>query len=394
MKLYDWQEKLYAQWVAAGRRGLLRAVPGAGKTIAGCEIIKRSNSAKTVVVVPTRALLDQWTHELQAQGVSARVLTYATACRHGHGGEIDLLILDEVHRADGLKFRRVFTNFSFKWLLGMSATPTQMSVTRCGPVISDVWFDRAKVSPFKTHFIDVYMDAEEAQKYADLTDKLHSLYMIRDGRYGSGDSMPPAFDSTGERREWYWNRRQLDLALQFTILQRRDVVYKMKSRIPAALKLIRELKVAGKTRILVVCQRVFQAERLYETLSVELPNDVAMYHSRHPSYDDVLDFKAGKKTVMLSVKALNEGFDVPEIDCAVIVSTTLSPARYVQVLGRVARWLPGKESDVYVLLGKATKDESMRQMSTRPPPIEPGRNPDIVRAELLGFFLAWAGAAI
>lgn len=60
------------------------------------------------------------------------------------------------------------------------------------------------------------------------------------------------------------------------------------------------------------------------------------------------DFEAGKLQVLTSVGVLTEGFDCPPTDCIVLCRPTMSPALYVQMVGRGLRTAEGK-TDCIVL---------------------------------------------
>ena len=57
------------RWFAAGRRGVIKVVTGAGKTILALAIAERLQQTlvpdlRVAIVVPTIVLLDQWREEL------------------------------------------------------------------------------------------------------------------------------------------------------------------------------------------------------------------------------------------------------------------------------------------------------------------------------------------
>jgi superfamily II DNA or RNA helicase len=66
---------------------------------------------------------------------------------------------------------------------------------------------------------------------------------------------------------------------------------------------------------------------------------------REPIYQKLKD---GALTVISSCEALAEGFDVPDIGCAMLCRPTKSRAKYVQQIGRALRIFPGK-TDAIIL---------------------------------------------
>src|SRR5258708_4754881 len=70
--LHNWQRQCVDAWFANGRRGIIKVVTGAGKTILALAIAERLQKQqpelRVVVVVPTIVLLDQWRDELTTRG--------------------------------------------------------------------------------------------------------------------------------------------------------------------------------------------------------------------------------------------------------------------------------------------------------------------------------------
>jgi superfamily II DNA or RNA helicase len=67
-------------------------------------------------------------------------------------------------------------------------------------------------------------------------------------------------------------------------------------------------------------------------------------------------FKTGEISVLVSSQVLDEGFDLPDADVAIIVGGTASARRHVQRIGRVLRPRPGKRAVVYELAVTETKE--------------------------------------
>ncbi len=57
----------------------------------------------------------------------------------------------------------------------------------------------------------------------------------------------------------------------------------------------------------------------------------------------ISDFRSGKIVGLVSVDVVSEGFDVPDVEVAVIATPINSVTRYIQRVGRVLRQAPGKE---------------------------------------------------
>src|SRR5690349_25070743 len=74
-KLYRWQLDALVAWVGCGRRGVIEAVTGSGKTeiaiAAASDALRRGNVV--LVLVPSRVLMEQWRTALCAALPDARI---------------------------------------------------------------------------------------------------------------------------------------------------------------------------------------------------------------------------------------------------------------------------------------------------------------------------------
>lgn len=59
--------------------------------------------------------------------------------------------------------------------------------------------------------------------------------------------------------------------------------------------------------------------------------------------DAIEAFRRGDLECLVSVAVLTTGFDVPDVDCLILLRNTQSPVLYVQIMGRGMRTAPGKD---------------------------------------------------
>jgi superfamily II DNA or RNA helicase len=97
-------------------------------------------------------------------------------------------------------------------------------------------------------------------------------------------------------------------------------------------------------RWLVYCNDV---EHLREVRSEidQLGFDVLEYHSQDSGdHNATLNYFTNRGGVLLAIKCLDEGIDIPLINRALILASSTNPREYVQRRGRVLRRSPGKYS--------------------------------------------------
>lgn len=155
LALHDWQRECLEKWFATGRRGVVKVVTGAGKTILALAIAQELQNRdapdlRVAVVVPTIVLMDQWYDAIVQRsnlpvsvvgrlgggfrddfGDGRRILIAVLASaskklpglsRGGASGSPLLLVVDECHRAGASKMSQVLAS-TRAYTLGLSATP-------------------------------------------------------------------------------------------------------------------------------------------------------------------------------------------------------------------------------------------------------------------------------
>src|SRR5689334_21524928 len=143
-ELYRWQLDALVSWLRCGRRGVIEAVTGSGKTdvaiAAAADALRRGRFV--LVVVPSRVLMEQWQVRLTAALPDARIgrlgdsgkdkpvscdvliatrhsaAAYKPVAPDGAGG---LLIADECHGLGGRTLRRAMLR-QYDERLGLTAT--------------------------------------------------------------------------------------------------------------------------------------------------------------------------------------------------------------------------------------------------------------------------------
>ena len=143
-RLYAWQAEALGAWVLRGRRGVVEAVTGTGKTMVGVAAIveQLQRRGQALVLVPTKELLGQWAAVLRASlprgtlvgqlgdGGAGSLTTHdvvvaiVNTLRSSDARPIrphGLLVADECHRY-GSAFNRLALDSRFDRRLGLSAT--------------------------------------------------------------------------------------------------------------------------------------------------------------------------------------------------------------------------------------------------------------------------------
>ena len=350
-----YQEVALARWLAAGARGVVALPTGAGKTLVAIAAIARLGVA-TLCLVPTRVLLDQWARALAvctAQPIGrlgdgdhavapVTVATYASATSWAPriGGRFGLVIIDEAHHVGAWCPTEVFEMLVAPARLGLSATPPEdMAVLarHVGPVVYALTVEDLRGDGLADHrvvTVPVALDGAERRRYRELR-----------GRFA--------------RRYAAFQRAMPDAAWREFV---RDSSRTMEGR--AALAAWREYRALlaypdGKRaalREILVRHRgsralVFTADNAtaYAIARELLVMPITHEIRRSERTQALAGFRTGECPVLVSSQVLEEGFDVPDADLAIVVGGTGSPRRFVQRIGRVLRPRDGKCALIYEL---------------------------------------------
>lgn len=333
---YAWQKLTYDLWRNNGYRGLIRGVCSSGKTRAGCNCIegyrKDFPNTEIWIVAPTNEILDQWMKEpLIKDYDNVQFITYISAVnrlmkRHAENpyGVPDLLVLDEAHTALAPVAGKVL-QYGVPHILALSGTPNGIEKF-VGGVFQEVDWTSANIAPTKVHYVVFPISDKEDKKYKE---KCESIKKYREEHPYSH----------------MWN----DDTLSLMYLRRRDYVYKMKSRLPIALKLVKQN--LGR-RMMIFFERRKQVQEFAKMLDSE-KIDYCVHINGDEHLDEYID---GLKDIVLCVHKLQSGFSNPSTDVGIIVSTALGNANHIQRVGRIIRPKEGKHADIYVLLADKTND--------------------------------------
>jgi superfamily II DNA or RNA helicase len=406
-ELADWQQRAVESWVTGDGepyRGTLEIFTGGGKTLMALTCMALAAAAtedlRFAVVVPTAALARQWIDSI----VNHSNLSEADVGLLGAGGKRDLsevrvlvcvlntaakqlptmaesnqplmLVVDECHRAGAPSFSKVLdTEATFR--LGLSATPGREEWDEGGELLS---FDDQVVGRRLGQIVYQFnlKDARQIGWLPTFTINHHGLGLFPEERR-EYDAVSRMIDDLAERlqavgveshraREMSQVEGDLgDLARSYVgaTARRKDLLYRAEERSRVASRLVVDSLNAGKRRVLLFHERVAEANTLYDLLTEQVDASVlALEHSQLPEGQRraaLQRFRSGDARVLVSVRSLIEGIDVPDADVGISVASNASVRQRIQAMGRVLRRTfgdgPAKEADMHLLYVADSVDE-------------------------------------
>jgi RNA polymerase primary sigma factor len=403
-ELRAWQSEAFDAWRAAGRRGVVEAVTGTGKTAVG--IVAAADAAarglRTLVLAPGLELLDQWHRKLKDQlprlaigrfGDSAQdslanhdivVSTVQSACkwRMLPQGLRGLLVADEVHRYGAEKFALALKD-SFEERLGLTATyerndngiqqflspyfvPLNRHANGEDEVIANCGYARGLadgiLAPFEVTLVGVHFTPDEQREYDTVNaktnqsrHKLIKLYGCPEEPFGEFmRSVSLLSEGSNGRPEATQEARRF-----LNAFRRRRQILAESQRKPTLLRhLAPEFESAN--GILVFTETKQSAEIAATELN-KIGIAAASYTSaldREERRERLQRFKTGHIRALAAPRVLDEGVDVPEADVGVIIAASHSRRQMIQRMGRIIRPKDdGRSARFFVLYVKGTSED-------------------------------------
>ncbi len=395
VKLHEYQETAIERWQQAGYRGIFEMATGTGKTItslaAATSAYKRKGRLALIIVVPYLHLLEQWKRNCSQFGfdpilcsgehgrwqiavksairdfnigvkshlcilavhMTASTKKFADAIRRLPGKDT-LLIGDEVHGLGAAHLRETLTDKA-DLRLGLSATPrrwfddegTDALFSYFGSTCFEYTLDQAIgkfLTPYEYYPLLVSLTDEEIEQYEEITKKIISIAPL-----GEHDSI-------------------IHESVKILLLRRAQIISSAEQKIPTLIAYLERMinnyneRAEDITGILIYCapgkhKAVLKAVSDLGLRCHEFVHDVGLSDREKL----LAQFAAGDIQVLVAIKCLDEGVDVPSTKTAFILASSTNPREFVQRRGRILRRSPGKNYAVIYDLLIAPPPERINQ---------------------------------
>lgn len=332
--------------------------------MAAGELLRTGAIASATVLVPRISLRDhEWPEAFRKFGYAAALSHITFACfQTAHRWKThtaDLLIVDECHMSLADKFYRLYGIIQYKYLLCLTGTlpedPDMLErLEALAPVVSRCSMQRAEqlgiIARDTTVNLGVPLTEEEQVVY----DAMMVNYRELVDKLGGGDASIAyqlALDNIGN----YENDeiRALSRSLLQVVRDRKLFLSNTTNKRAVALGMARYFK---DKRIFLFCEDIAAAEDYAKQLGPQ----AVVYHSEMSPKErkrTLALFREGRKRIIVSVRALNVGVDVPDADLGIAVAGSSKSSDDTQRRGRVKRFEHGKRALYYNLYALGTQDE-------------------------------------
>lgn len=392
--LHDYQEEAIKNWSEKDFCGIFDMATGTGKTFTGIGGLirlyeKKCGKLGVVIVCPYTHLVEQWVDELKIFGIEP-IVAYSESKDRNYKKKIKesvldynlkvikhfciittnatyrtediqlqlrkinrdaLLIIDEAHNFGATNLRETLLK-NFKYRLGLSATlkrhndeeGTKALYDYFGETCIEYTLERAikekKLTPYYYYPIPVYLSDNELYKYKELSRDIgKNIIKMKSGAV--------KLNEKGKMLALERSRLVAGAINKASILFEKISKYKNDSHI---------LVYCGATTLFDNDEYEETNTRQIDYITKMLGNKLDMKVSQFTSKENNDQRKKIKERfsqgddlqVLIAIKCLDEGVNIPSIKTAFILASTTNPKEFIQRRGRVLRRAPGKKfAEIY-----------------------------------------------
>lgn len=394
----QYQNQAYENWVNRNYVGVFAMATGTGKTITSMNCVlnefRKTKTYKAIILVPTLVLVEQWANEAknfnftniitvssknaswketltelktkESFGIATSYIVVATYKSFTSDkfqefvkdlNNEEIFIADEAHNIGAGNVKSKLAQLKIKKRIGLSATPKRAYDLE-GTKDIESFFNDAE--PFTYNFsmeraIEenilcqyyyfptlVSLQEDEMTNYNEISLRLARLFQ----KVAQDESL----------------KKQYEMLL----MQRKSIIHKAKNKFEAFKEIVSGIMKSetGLKYSLVYAPEGFHSDKEFiEEEFPELEGDfriidfysniirsispnthVAQYTSASDDKQNLLrSFESGKIDVLLSMKCLDEGVDIPRTEQAIFCSSTGNPRQFIQRRGRILRRHPAKK---------------------------------------------------
>lgn len=379
-RLFDHQQLALADWVARGRRGLLKHATGSGKTLTALHGLRDwiADGKAALVLVPSTLLLEQWKSEAQQElgvlspsillagggheewrrdgllrlhttttgGPRIVIATMQTAATDAFQDALAvnprlLLIADEAHRLGSAYLRRgMLAGASAR--LGLSATPeragdpdgTAALFDYFGGLLDPIFtlqdaIAAKRLVPYVYNALTVGLSSDEMDDWITRTERIRKVFAQERDESGNAETSP---------------------YLKQLLIQRARIAKQASAKVPIACDVVKHSFRDGQ-HWLIYCSDQSQLQLMMGGLRHRGMRPLEYHSAMQGDRAATLDHFRRLGGPLVSIRCLDEGVDIPEVSHAVILASSRNAREFVQRRGRVLRVSAGKrEAHIWDLL--------------------------------------------
>ena len=360
------QKRHLNSWIQAGGTGTCIAATGLGKTRIGLmaleHVLENHPEKKALVIVPNENLRDnEWPNEFSKWKLKKYLKQTEILCIHSayklEDNHYDIVVVDEAHTTLSEEYSKFYDNNTYDYLICLTATPPENAEYRkflkeIAPVCSQTNLKAAVkmglVSPYHIFNIGITFTPEEKVEY-EKVNKLFNLCTAKLGGQWAAFTNATKWRSSGNKEQAKW-------ANMFYIMmqKRKKLCYNASNKILITHQILRKFV---DRKALVFSESIEFAQKLQDTVG----DECVTFHSKmsKKEREETLNKFGDNRTkvrVISSVKALNQGLNVPECSLGISAAGSSMKLDNIQRTGRTLRLQEGKISLYINLFVKGSQE--------------------------------------
>ena len=363
--LFEHQEEALKNWKINNYRGIFEHATGSGKTVTALRAIHDhlQTGGPVLILVPSKLLFIQWKLEIQAEiddivfmlagnnnnkwkkdklwhfvkepkmdtpRVVLAIMDTASSDEFlsaFQGSENLLLIADEVHQI-GSNEKSKSLNINAQKRLGLSATPkrygdpegTEKIISYFEKIIDPIFtlndaIESKRLVPYNYFPGLLHFTREESEQWSIETKKI---------------SKEIAISSSKKNKTTFSNRAKM------LLIQRSRIAKKSRSKIKLAKNIIKTNYEKGQ-KWLIYCEDIEQLSEVKREIENFGHNVYEYFSNMEGDNSSTLELYEHSGGILVSIKCLDEGVDIPSISHAIILASSQNPRQFIQRRGRVLR---------------------------------------------------------
>lgn len=393
--LFFYQADALNKWKANNYQLLFEMATGTGKTRTAIAGIKYLNQIRkrllTIITTPQNTLSKQWKDEVDAQGLTFdesaivdgsvsqweevlvklilkngagmadHICLYTThntassdkftdAIQQNLQTGTDILFVgDETHWLGARKFQQALLP-CYKYRIGLSATPTR-------------WFDdvgTAKLVAFYGNANFEFTIKDALTEYNPMTGKhflVNYYYLI--SKVALDEDETEQYKSISAKISKLWNLKDSNskatLTLERLIEKRANIIKNASAKYNQLEVILDGLQVKGRIENLIIFVSPQQIRKVLNILASrgiifhkltekEGTKAEKRFGNKSEREHIISKFKSKEYQVIVAIKCMDEGIDIPTADVGILMASSSNPREYVQRIGRIIRQSPNKLS--------------------------------------------------
>ncbi|NLJ37182.1 MAG: DEAD/DEAH box helicase family protein [Candidatus Atribacteria bacterium] len=387
------QEEAIKAWKSAGSIGILSMATGTGKTFTALFAIQDLlNEGRVILIlVPSKILLSQWYEEIRkiypnvpillAGGgnnwrannlkrvftsnnsllprIILATMSSANSCdflEFLSQADDPVLVADEVHSLGSPNNRKILNRIQFKERLGLSATPERLFDPEGNEALGNAFGVQpvfqlplgGKVRLSGEDQVEVPIIGKYLCNYYYYFESVH----LTDQEQSQWDDLTRIISQTIAKNKN--NNVKIDERiynkLQILLIKRSRIIKRAREKINCAGHVILN-RYPNDGRWIVYCEDERQMNEVADAIRKKNRHlQVLTYHSKmgQKERESTLEFLESHPCIVVSIRCLDEGVDIPVVDGALILASSMNPRQYIQRRGRVLRKAIGKRNAIII----------------------------------------------